>query len=52
MIPPWFEVYLASKLVDFRDRPVSLMVLVHAAGVNDRLDGSLSVFRSRRSDKV
>ena len=52
MIPPGVEVYLASKPVDFRKGPVSLMALVQAAGVNDPLDGSLYVFRSKRSDKV
>lgn len=51
MIPSGVQVYFASTPVDFRKGPVSLLAMVRAAG-NDPIDGSLYVFRSKRSDRV
>lgn len=52
MIPSGVDVYIASKPVDFRKGPVSLMAIIRDAGTNDPLDGSLYVFRSKRADRI
>ena len=51
MIPAGTRVVLATKPVDFRKGPASLMALVRDSGA-DPFSGTLYVFRSRRADRV
>lgn len=52
MIPAGARVLVATKPVDFRKGPESLMALVRESG-SDPFSGALFVFRSRRrSDRV
>jgi len=51
MIPAGARVFVATKPVDFRKGPESLMALVKASGA-DPFSGALYVFRARRADRV
>ncbi len=51
MIPAGARVFVATKPVDFRKGPASLMALVEASGA-DPFSGALYVFRAKRADRV
>jgi transposase len=51
MIPSGARVFLRSDAVDFRKGPEGLVSLVRDAGA-DPFNGSLYVFRAKRSDRI
>ncbi len=51
MIPAGARVFVATRPVDFRKGPASLMALVEASGA-DPFCGALYVFRAKRADRV
>lgn len=51
MIPAGARVFVATRPVDFRKGPASLMALVEASGA-DPFSGALYVFRAKRADRV
>ena len=51
MIPSGAVVFVATKPVDFRKGPESLMALVREGGA-DPFSGALFVFRAKRADRV
>jgi transposase len=51
MIPAGARVFVATKPVDFRKGPESLMALVRDSGA-DPFSGALHVFRAKRADRV
>jgi len=51
MIPAGAQVFVATKPVDFRKGPESLMALVRDGGA-DPFSGALFVFRAKRADRV
>lgn len=51
MIPSGARVFLRSDAIDFRKGPDGLVSLVRDAGA-DPFDGSLYVFRAKRSDRI
>ena len=51
MIPAGARVFVATRPVDFRKGPESLMALVKDSGA-DPFSGALYVFRAKRADRV
>ena len=51
MMPAGARVFVATKPVDFRKGPASLMALVEASGA-DPFSGALYVFCAKRADRV
>jgi transposase len=51
MIPAGAHVFVATRPVDFRKGPESLMALVRDSGA-DPFCGALYIFRARRADRV
>ena len=51
MIPSGVRIFLRADAVDFRKGPDGLASLVRDAGA-DPFDGSLYVFRAKRSDRI